>query len=75
MIFVLEYQTRRTTFSNNIFSFIHFHQILFSKNVPYFCRLSTDIFFCDVKKIRHIFTNMNKSKDDVTKSCSTSLIF
>ena len=41
MIFVLEYQTRRITFSNIIFSFIHSHQILFSKNVPYFCRLST----------------------------------
>ena len=43
MILVLEYQTRRTTFSNNIFSFIHTHQILFSKNVPYFCRLSTKL--------------------------------
>ena len=43
MIFVLEYQTRRTTFSNNIFSFIHTHQILFSKNVPYFCQLSTKL--------------------------------
>ena len=27
--FVLECQTRRTTFCNNIFSFIHVHQILF----------------------------------------------
>ena len=39
MIFVLEYKTRRTTFSNNIFSFIHVQQLLFSKNVPYFYRL------------------------------------
>ena len=36
MIFVLEYQTRKTTFSDNLFSFIHVHQILFSKNVLYF---------------------------------------
>ena len=44
MIFVLEYHTRKTTFSNNIFSFIHFHQILFSQNVPYFCLLSTKLY-------------------------------
>ena len=43
MIFVLEYQTRRTTFSNNIFSFIQTLQILFSKNVPYFFRLSAKL--------------------------------
>ena len=43
MIFVLEYQTRRITFSNNIFSFIQTPQILFNKNVPYFCRFSTKL--------------------------------
>ena len=37
MIFVLQYETRRTNFSNNFFNFIHVHEILFSKNVPYFC--------------------------------------
>ena len=35
MIFVLKYQTRRPTFSKRILSFIHTHQILFSKDVPY----------------------------------------
>ena len=49
MIFVLEYQTRRTTFSNNIVSFIHDHQILFSKNLPYFCWLSTKL-SCKISK-------------------------
>ena len=36
MIFVLKYQTRRPTFSKGILGFIHTHQILFSKDVPYF---------------------------------------
>ena len=50
MISVIEYQTRRTTFSNNIFSFIHIQQISFSKkNMPYFCLLSTKK-FCKMSK-------------------------
>ena len=32
MIFVLEYQSRRTSFSKNNFNFIVVYQILFSKN-------------------------------------------
>ena len=36
MILVLDYQTEGTTFSSNIFSFILFHQISFSKKEPYF---------------------------------------
>ena len=55
MIFVLEYQTRRTTFSNNIFSFIHIHEILFSKSVPYFCRLSTNLSCQLLKKPLRMF--------------------
>ena len=36
MTLTIWYQTRKTTFTNNIFSFIQVHQSYFSKNVPYF---------------------------------------
>ena len=43
IIFVVKYQARRTNFSYNFFSFIPVHEILFSKNAPYFCLLSTTV--------------------------------
>ena len=61
MVFLLQYQTRWTTFSNNIFSFIHVHQILCSKNVPYFSRLSTKLACKMPKNPKRIFIKMEKS--------------
>ena len=44
MVFALECQTRRTTFSNTIFYCIHTHQVLSSKDVPYFCQFQLSCF-------------------------------
>ena len=49
IIFVLDYWIRRVNFSNKIFSFIHIHQISISKNVLYFCQLSTKL-SCEMSK-------------------------
>ena len=49
MIIVLEYKTGRTNFSKNIFSFVCVHQILFTKNVPDICWLSTKL-SCKISK-------------------------
>ncbi len=40
MIFLYEYQIRRTTFTSNIFYFNHFQKRLVSKNAPNFYRLA-----------------------------------
>ena len=39
LIFSFEYWIRRTTFIKSIYIFHQSHKTLFSKNVPYFCRL------------------------------------
>ena len=49
MIFVLEYQIRRTTFIKIIFNFSQFWQTLFSKFMPYFCWLSGKS-WCQISK-------------------------
>ena len=47
--FLFEYQIRRTTFIKSIYFFNHCCKILFSKNMPYFCRVSTKL-VCQISK-------------------------
>ena len=57
MIFVKEYKTRRATFCNNIFTFIHIHQISIGvKNEPYFFHLSTELTW---KVSKRVFENFH----------------